>query len=326
MVQQRGGRWGALAAVLVLLVLAGQSCVSDYFYNVAIARNDKAFLRSSADLKPTLARGGNTSGAQNSTDIMAGAELLRTKSADGLDLVGYWLPASKAGQPVVMLAHGYSGRARQMAGFARWYRETLDYNVFMPDARGHGDSGGNYIGFGWHERKDWLAWIGVVQDRVGSGSPIVLHGVSMGAATVLMTSGEALPEAVKAVIADCGYTSVEAQLSWQLERMYGIRDQGIVDSTSRLTKERAGYSFKEASALDQVRKSRTPTLIIHGDADSFVPVAMAHELFEACAAPKSLWIVPGAAHGLAWSTDPTGYQTRVIGFLREAGVAVEQKL
>ena len=129
-----------------------------------------------------------------------------------------------------------------------------------------------------------------------------------------MTSGEVLPEAVKAIISDCSYTSVQAELQYQLKRLYKLPSFPVLNSTSLLTKLRAGYSFKEASALEQVKKSKTPTLFIHGDADKFVPYSMVHELYEACSSEKDIYIVPGAGHGTAFETDVSGYKKMVKEF------------
>ncbi|MDF2988637.1 MAG: alpha/beta superfamily hydrolase, partial [Eubacterium sp.] len=134
---------------------------------------------------------------------------------------------------------------------------------------------------------------------------------------VLMTSGENLPSAVKAIVSDCAYTSVKAELEYQLKRMYNLPSFPLLNSTSLLSKIRAGYSFEEASALEQVKKSKTPTLFIHGDADEFVPYSMVHQLYEACSSPKDLLTVPGAGHGTAFDTDIAGYKAKVREFVEK---------
>lgn len=110
----------------------------------------------------------------------------------------------------------------------------------MPDARGHGKSEGDYIGFGWDERKDYLQWINRIIKK-DPQSEIVLHGVSMGAATVMMTSGEKLPDNVKAFVEDCGYSSVKGELGYQLKEMFNLPAFPLIPVTSLVTKVRAGY-------------------------------------------------------------------------------------
>lgn len=152
-------------------------------------------------------------------------------------------------------------------------------------------------------------------EHTGGAAQIVLHGVSMGAATVMMTGGEELPSNVKAIVEDCGYTSVRDQLAYQLKRMYKLPAFPMIQSTSLLTKARAGYDFNEASALNQIKKAKTPMLFIHGSEDLFVPTWMVHELYENAPVEKELFIVQDAGHGLARAFDPKGYDRKVSHFI-----------
>lgn len=307
----RGDRKAAGAGIAgaIGLTTLGLAAVGLRFYDLGIARRERGFLANDPDLAELP--------APDTTWIAAQPlETLTITSRDGLRLRGYYLPAPHPTANLVILAHGYSGQAQQdMGGFAKLYHEQFGYHVFMPDARGHGASEGDYIGFGWPERRDYADWIALLRHRLGDELRIVLHGVSMGGATVLMTSGEALPPQVRAVIADCAYTSVRDELTYQLRRLYRLPAFPIIPVTSLICKLRAGYFFGEASALSQVRRSPLPTLFIHGEADEFVPTAMVHPLYEACAAEKALFLVPGAGHGLAYTADPDGYTAQMAAFL-----------
>ena len=243
-------------------------------------------------------------------------EVLRIRSHDGLWLQGYYLAAPRPTNRVAIVAHGYRGNAlRDMGEWAQLYHDRLGYNVLLPDARAHGASEGRYIGFGWLERKDMLRWIGLMVDRHGADAAIVLHGLSMGAATVMMTAGEELPSQVRCVIEDCGYTSVIDELSHQLRQMYHLPPFPLMPLASRICRLRAGYTFEEASALDQLRRASTPVLFIHGGADSFVPTGMVYRLHEACAAPKALLVVPDAGHAMAIFDAPERYARTVEAFV-----------
>lgn len=181
------------------------------------------------------------------------------------------------------------------------------------DARAHGDSEGTKIGMGWPERVDIIKWI----NRILSWEPnarIVLHGVSMGAATVLMASGEDLPGNVKAVIADCGYTSEWDEFQREADALH-IPWFPVLNATSVLSKVRDGYDFKQASALAQVKKSRIPTLFIHGSSDELVPYSMLGELYAAAACEKEEITVEGAGHALSSSVAPTLYWRTVEDFI-----------
>lgn len=286
-----------------------------YFYNFAIRRSRKTFLAENSDLttmagEPWIDRSGWLA-AQSTESVLL-------QASDGLKLQGVFIPATQP-QPVnklVILVHGYTGRGREMAMFAHYYRETLGYHVLMPDLRGHGESAGEYIGFGWHDRFDLLDWVQLMIRRLGEDVKIVLHGVSMGGGTVLMSSGERMPDQVQGIISDCAYSSVAGILSYQLRRMFKLPAFPLLHMTSLVCKLRAGYWFGEASALKQLRQNQKPILFIHGGKDTFVPTEMVYELYKACATDKELFLVPEAGHGNAFSTDMEGYCSHMQQFLQ----------
>ncbi|RIX60539.1 alpha/beta hydrolase [Paenibacillus nanensis] len=305
-----------MIAIVVILLLAALTLTGFYFYRVAIARSDKDFLNGNPDLAVTDASDPSKERLEAWWAKQTFQEWSMT-SEDGLSLRAYYLPADTPSCATVILAHGYSGQAQSMGSLAQMYNEILGFNVLLPDARGHGRSEGGFIGFGWPERRDYVGWIQQILHKNGGNSEIVLHGISMGGATVMMTSGEELPSQVKAIIEDCGYTSAKEQLAYQLRRMYKLPAFPLLHATSLITKLRAGYSFGEASALKQVKKSKTPMLFIHGDADVFVPFRMVKPLYESAQVQKELLIVPGAGHGLARQTNPRLYDETVIRFLSQ---------
>ncbi len=301
---------------LLLVILLLLTIASLYFYNVAVARRPKEFLSTSPDLVTNQ----NTELVAFDTSWLERHpfEDIEMKSYDGLLLHGYYLAAPTPTTKTALLAHGYNGSAKNdMGAFAKLYHEVLGYNVLMPDDRGHGASEGASIGFGWLDRLDYLKWLHYLLQRVGADAHIVLHGVSMGGATVLMASGEELPEQVKCIVSDCAYTSVKDILSYQARRLYKLPPFPLVSLVSLVCKIRAGYFFSEASALRQVRKTNKPILFIHGAEDTFVPVSMLESLYHACPTYKDKLIVPKAGHGLAYSADVPGYRKMVGEFVQK---------
>ncbi|WP_270168259.1 alpha/beta hydrolase [Paenibacillus sp. SYP-B4298] len=307
-----------VALGVLLAALAAVAGLSVYFYNKAVARADKSFLQGDPGLRlnPNMKidlQANRDWWAQQTCSIWS------LTSDDGLQLKAYYLPAPSPTKATVILAHGYGGEAGMMCGLARLYHERLGMNVLLPDARGHGRSEGSYIGFGWKERLDYTGWIAQVIEQLGEEATIVLHGVSMGAATVMMTSGEMLPQQVTCIVEDCGYTSVEDELAYQLKRMYHLPSFPLIAATSLLTRLRAGYSFRKASALEQLHHNTRPMLFIHGEQDQFVPTSMVYRLYDACRAPKRLVVVPNAGHGESYLVDPDKYTQELIAFLSQYG-------
>ncbi|WP_228548288.1 alpha/beta hydrolase [Sporosarcina obsidiansis] len=301
-----------VVAFFIVFQIAG----SFFFYNLAIKRGPKDFLTGNADLKVSAETmevflNGNWRQWVAEQDF----EELKMTSRDGLDLQGYYLPAKQPSNNLVILTHGYLGNAKQMGLYGQFYYEQLGFNIFMPNARGHGKSGGDYYGFGWPDRLDLIDWTKLLEQKLGSDTEMVYHGLSMGAATVLMASGEELPKQVKAIIADSPYQSVYQLFAYQMDRMFHLPAFPLLDNMSMLTKVKAGYSLKEADALSAVKRADVRILYIHGKADTFVPTDMTRKLFDVTASDAELLLVDGANHGEAFVMDENAYKAKVYDFL-----------
>jgi fermentation-respiration switch protein FrsA (DUF1100 family) len=243
----------------------------------------------------------------------ANRTVVSIKSGDGLDLVGDIFNTDANSHKWLIAIHGYTGKREHMYSYARYYAEK-GYNILTPDMRSHGDSEGKLIGMGWLDKEDVKLWIDYVLG-MDPQAEIVLHGVSMGGATVMMTSGEDLPDNVKAVIDDCGYTSVWDEFTDEARYLFHISQFPILYTASVISKIRAGYSFQEASAIEQVKKTNIPIFFIHGSEDNFVNTDMVYSLYEACPTKKDLYVVEGAGHGQALYLNPELYFEKVFGFI-----------
>lgn len=246
-------------------------------------------------------------------------EVIHIQGQDGTTLVGHLLRAEDA-QRVVLAMHGWrSSWARDFGAVADFLKEC-GCTVLYAEQRGQGRSGGEYMGFGMIERFDCLEWIKWLNGAGFETLPIYLAGISMGAATVLMAAGfRELPENVAGVIADCGFTSAQAEWRHVSEnnlRRGFRRRRAHVDALCRRKIEVRSDGY---STLDAMKSCRVPVLFIHGADDSFVPVGMTLENYAACKAPKRLLIVPGANHGMSYFYDREGYEKAVRQFFREHG-------
>lgn len=242
-------------------------------------------------------------------------EDLEIDSDDGLKLKAKFLKAKEDSDKVLIAIHGYrSYNLREYAYYLKFYHE-LGFNILLPNNRAHGDSEGTYIGFGWLDRLDCIKWIYKMKKHFNIDLQIVLHGISMGSATVLMASGEKLPTDVKCIISDCGFTSVLDQFEHKLNQMH-VPAALILPTATLLSKKRIGYSFKEASTINQVKKSTTPTLFIHGDQDNFVPTYMVYDLYNACTAKKDLLIIEGARHAESYLVNQELCEKTITDFMK----------
>ncbi|MCM1182368.1 MAG: alpha/beta hydrolase [Roseburia sp.] len=242
------------------------------------------------------------------------------QSFDGLKLHATYFPPineQAGGKRVVICFHGYTSEGMSdCIGISNYYLKR-GYAMLLPDARAHGQSEGTYIGFGCLDRKDALVWIKWVIGECGEDVEIVLHGTSMGGATVLMASGLELPSQVKGIVSDCGFTSPKEVFTHVLSTMYHLPAFPVIPAADMLNKKLAGYGMDECNAKREVRKAKVPILFIHGEKDTFVPCRMCHELYDYCGGPKRKLIVKGAAHAESYYKNPEKYEEALTAFLGE---------
>lgn len=240
-------------------------------------------------------------------------ERFTQNSFDDLTLQADFIRNEQNSDKAVILVHGFRKQKSDMGDYAKFYYDR-GFHILMPDSRGHGESEGDYYGYGWHDRLDIIGWIEKLINEEGM-KEIVLHGNSAGAAAVLMTSGEVLPEQVKAIIADSGYTSMKDELKHQLKHLYGLPAFPLLEITSFITKIRAGYFFEEVSAIEQVKNNTRPLFIIHGTGDDLVPTWMGEKLYEAAGGEKQIWMPEDVGHIKAYEVKTLEYQERLDAFL-----------
>jgi fermentation-respiration switch protein FrsA (DUF1100 family) len=241
-------------------------------------------------------------------------EAVSIQADAGLRLAGSLLRQPQPGRPWAVIVHGYTCNKESMCYAAQKYYDEMGLNVLLMDLRAHGDSGGRYITMGWKDRLDIVRWTQWLEARE-PGCEITLFGISMGAATVLMASGEALPAAVKSIVADCGYTSAYDVFAHNAREIMHLPPWFVLPPANFFTWLLAGYRFREASPLKQVRKNTRPLFLIHGGNDNFVPTSMVYPLQKAAEQTcEQLLVVPGAAHGEACQKDDA-YWAKVRAFV-----------
>lgn len=237
-------------------------------------------------------------------------------SDDGLKLTGLLFPNERS-KRVVICFHGYTSKGiNDYVAISRFYYEQ-GFNILLVDQRAHGDSEGKYIGFGCLDRMDAAKWIDFIVNRYGEDCEILLHGTSMGGATVLMTSGLQLPKNVKMIISDCAFTSAWEVFSEVLKNMYHMPPYPIINIGSSISKRLAGYELDQCNSAEEVKKSRIPILFIHGDSDTFVPCRMCHEIYENCASEKDILIVKGAGHAESYYKETSLYEEKISNFINK---------
>ena len=238
---------------------------------------------------------------------------------DGLTLNGYLMKAKEESSIYAFCVHGYrSSGKKEFCGLVQYYLKH-GINVFFVDHRGAESSEGNFIGFGAYECKDCIKWLDYINNTFGPDISLILHGISMGSATVMMMTGsDDLPANVKMCVADCGYTSAWDEFTYKLGEMK-VPAHPLIEIVNGINKRVGGYDFRDdTNALEAVKRSKTPTLFVHGDADAFVPTKMVYEVYDACACPdKDILVVQGADHAASYITDREAYEAKLDAFVEK---------
>ncbi|MCD8218370.1 MAG: alpha/beta hydrolase [Clostridiales bacterium] len=329
-------KWIEGAALLAAIAAGTTAGTTAYFYNRTMKRNN-------AKVERTMKMAG-TDWNQHMPFIEVRKEFMLAQphedvyieSDDGLKLHGTWFPGCdmnaaagsenpgsgeakqqkdnpeetmpQTGKKAVICFHGYTSKGMSdYIGLSGYYLKH-GYAMLLVDERAHGESEGKYIGFGCLDRYDALEWIRWVTDKAGEDVQILLHGTSMGASTVLMTSGLHLPEQVKGIVSDCAFTSPKYVFTRVLHSMYHLPAFPMIPISDAVNQRKAGYGLDECNAAREVKKAKVPILFIHGDADTFVPCSMCDEIYENCASPKTKLIINGAAHAESYYKDPAAYE------------------
>ena len=262
------------------------------------------------------------------SSITAGRKFIRNhpdrqdmyvETVDHIKLHASYIPAKDETHKYAIIIHGIWDNHEANGVYAQHYLD-MGINCLLPDLRGFGRSEGKYIGYGYDDRFDIIEWINWIIRR-DPAAKIFLHGMSMGSATTLMTTGEPLPENVKAAIADSAYATLREPFAHTYKMFKGsFVPIPIALFLSRvIIKLRSGYDINDVNPIEAVKNSKTPTLFIHGDDDTFIDPHMCSRLYEAANCPKQYCMILGAGHIEGVVKDPVNYWNKVDSFLTKAG-------
>lgn len=312
-----------LLSILIILTVGvgvGAYMVGDYFVDYALARKDIDF---DDPLSPTYDKPQAEIENRAIADIAVNTFLQTTPPApisitsfDDLSLTGHVLeyPGSDLW---VIIVHGYTSSYDTGLDFATEFYNR-GYSVILPELRAHGSSEGDYMTMGYYDSKDILSWIEVIT-KYDETARIVLHGISMGAATVMMAAGdEELPYNIVAVIEDCGYTDAYQMFAEQLKARFGLPSFPLLNIAAMVGEQKAGFNLKDTRPITALENATVPILFIHGDEDGFVLPYMGDELYSSYTGPKEKLIIEGADHGAARYVNPTLYYETLFNFIDDA--------
>lgn len=300
-----------LGGILVVLLFIG----AYIFIKACVRRKELPWLVEEEIKKTDYAKYYNCICASDEWLRSHHAQDIYTMSKDGLRLHGYWIPAENS-RGTILLAHGYRSTILVDFGLAYAFYHALGMNILVPHQRSHGESEGKYITFGVKESEDMACWIAYHNETFGQ-KQMILSGLSMGASTVLYLADRKLPDNVKCIIADCGFTSPKAILDCVFRSVVHLPSWPFLWAADLFARFFAGFSLNEKDTRRILKNAKLPVLMIHGLSDDFVPSDMTKQGYDACTGRKELLLVEGAGHGTSFLAAREQYTKTVITFLEK---------
>ncbi len=315
-----------IIAILLILILLGvclTEVIGNYFVNYAIARSGAGGDRKISQESTIEVLGEDEKIIENNKKIAKEnsekwseaiqQKQVEVKANDNITLRGTEYLNQEETNKWAIILHGYRSNPSSVLTIGEHFSEK-GYNVLIPSMRACADSEGEYVGMGWLDKEDLKCWINLIIEE-NKNAEIILHGSSMGAATVLMASGDELPANVKNIIADSGYTSVWDIFASEAKARFNLPEFPVLNMFQIVANRKAKYDIKEASSLEQVKKSKTPILFIHGDKDDFVPEYMCEKLYDATNCKKEKLIIHGAGHTDGKYREPEKYYNTIFDWI-----------
>lgn len=315
-----------IIAILLILILLGvglTEVIGNYFVNYAIARSGAGGDRKISQESTIEVLGEDEKIIENNKKIAKEnsekwseaiqQKQVEVKANDNITLRGTEYLKQEETNKWAIILHGYRSNPSSVLTIGEHFSEK-GYNVLIPSMRACADSEGEYVGMGWLDKEDLKCWINLIIEE-NKNAEIILHGSSMGAATVLMASGDELPANVKNIIADSGYTSVWDIFASEAKARFNLPEFPVLNMFQIVANRKAKYDIKEASSLEQVKKSKTPILFIHEDKDDFVPEYMCEKLYDATNCKKEKIIIHGAGHTDGKYREPEKYYNTIFDWI-----------
>ena len=302
-----------IVIILSVLILAALIGMFIAYYNVFFSPHPNS---DEIEVKPFLDDMDIFNGIKEQAKKLSKVPCTRvqTTSYDGLKLSGRYYHQSDDA-PLCICFHGYRGSAIFDMSIMGQFLQNEGYNVILVDQRAHFHSGGHTITYGIRERRDVLSWIKYANERFGLDKPIYLFGISMGATTVVMASGLNLPDNVKMICADCPFSSPRDIIYYVAKHWYKFPN--LLWALIRASALVYGHLIipRNITAANAVKNTNKPILLIHGEADYFVPKEMSEKIKQSNPDCVELHTFPGAYHGVSYFADPERYISIVRDFI-----------
>jgi fermentation-respiration switch protein FrsA (DUF1100 family) len=235
-------------------------------------------------------------------------------SSDGVLLRGWYVPAAGEARGTIVYCHGLNRTRIEMLPMAA-FGHQLGYDGLLFDLRHQGASGGEMTTLGYMERLDVIGAVRYALDQQHAARPVILWGVSMGAAAALLAAAES-PD-VAAVISDSSFLSLRNTVEHHWRLFFHLPAFPIADEMVYWIAWRGGFRASDFDLVNAVtRIGNRPILFLALRDDRRMPPSIARILYSRAVSPrKALVVLPGQRHGEGFNLDTEQYEAAVKQFL-----------
>ncbi|WP_461205718.1 alpha/beta hydrolase [Clostridium sp. DL1XJH146] len=239
-------------------------------------------------------------------------EKIEILSEDGFRIKGIYIEGQSEDKRTIIFVHGITANLSTSIKFIEMFH-SKGWNVLLYDQRRHGESEGNYSTYGFYEKFDLNKWVQWIIEKNGQDSLLGLHGVSMGAATVLQYNS--INKYVDFIISDCGFSDLDEQFRISMKKALSVLLLPVYTFAKIRILRKAKFSVDKVKPIEDIKTSDIPILFIHGKEDKYVPTYMSEKMYQAKKNNKAIYLVDGAKHAVAFDVDKERYEKEIFRFI-----------
>jgi dipeptidyl aminopeptidase/acylaminoacyl peptidase len=240
------------------------------------------------------------------------------RAFDGVRLDSWFVRPPKRNGNCVMVLHGIGDSRQGSSGYAPLFLDE-GYSVLLPDSRAHGSSEGELVTYGLLEKSDVLFWAHWLRQH--DCMALFALGESLGGSVLIQAA--ALGTDFRAIVAESPFADLPAIAEFRVRQIFHLPPllQSVIPSllvrnSMTYAKFRYGIDLRQVQPIESISRTATPILLVHGLLDSRTPYWHSQVLARADA-QSVLWLVPNAEHTGVYSTSPTEFRRRVLGWFAE---------
>ncbi|NET09216.1 MAG: alpha/beta hydrolase [Symploca sp. SIO2B6] len=230
------------------------------------------------------------------------------ESEETIQINGWLIPNEMSDRTVIIL-HGLGATRQDMLEFGLPLQK-VGYNLVLIDLRSHGESGGKFFTYGYHEWQDVVSLLDWLEQQAPKAvEDVTLIGVSAGGAIAIPAT--ARDSRIDRLITLSTFAELGETINTQTPLLPDRWRRRAIAKAERLAK----FEVDATIPRQTIQRVNVPVLIIHGDVDGYIPFENGQKLYEAAKQPKFFHRSVGADHADILSQNSTQLNQVILDFM-----------